>query len=123
MSKVWFITGLCHGCGRQFVEAALSCGDRVAATPRSTDCLAGLLAVHGEQVLPLAVDVTDKSAAGGGSLAGGARAAVEGDPARLAGGGRPARLGSAFGHLWRSLVPCLVARQHRDVMEIAPGAW
>ena len=35
MSKVWFVTGSSRGLGRAFVEAALSRGDRVAATARS----------------------------------------------------------------------------------------
>ncbi len=36
MSKVWFVTGSSRGLGRNFVEAALSRGDQVAATARST---------------------------------------------------------------------------------------
>ncbi|MET7701478.1 SDR family NAD(P)-dependent oxidoreductase [Streptomyces sp. NPDC005485] len=64
MSKVWFVTGSSRGFGRQFVEAALQRGDRVAATARSTDSLRDLLAAYGEAVLPLALDVTDKAAAG-----------------------------------------------------------
>jgi NAD(P)-dependent dehydrogenase (short-subunit alcohol dehydrogenase family) len=62
MSKVWFVTGSSRGLGREFVEAALSRGDRVAATARRTDSLAGLVAAHGDAVLPLEVDVTDKAA-------------------------------------------------------------
>lgn len=63
MSKVWFVTGSSRGFGRRFVEAALSRGDKVAATARNTDSLADLVAAHGEAVLPLALDVTDKAAA------------------------------------------------------------
>jgi NAD(P)-dependent dehydrogenase (short-subunit alcohol dehydrogenase family) len=63
MSKVWFVTGSSRGFGRQFVEAALSRGDKVAATARNTDSLADLVAAYGEAVLPLALDVTDKAAA------------------------------------------------------------
>jgi NAD(P)-dependent dehydrogenase (short-subunit alcohol dehydrogenase family) len=62
MSKVWFVTGSSRGLGRSFVEAALSRGDRVAATARSTASLDGLVAAHGEAVLPLELDVTDKAA-------------------------------------------------------------
>ncbi|WP_416966709.1 SDR family oxidoreductase [Streptomyces sp. 4F14] len=62
MTKVWFITGSSRGFGRQFAQAALERGDKVAATARDTDSLAGLVAVHGEAVLPLALDVTDKAA-------------------------------------------------------------
>ncbi|WP_433462183.1 SDR family NAD(P)-dependent oxidoreductase [Spirillospora sp. CA-128828] len=62
MSKVWFITGSSRGFGRRFAQAALSRGDKVAATARSTDSLAELVAAHGEAILPLPLDVTDKAA-------------------------------------------------------------
>jgi NAD(P)-dependent dehydrogenase (short-subunit alcohol dehydrogenase family) len=62
MSKVWFITGSSRGFGRRFAEAALSRGDRVVAAARDGDALAGLTAVHGESVLPLVLDVTDRAA-------------------------------------------------------------
>jgi len=63
MSKIWFVTGSSRGFGRQFVQAALERGDKVAATARNTDSLADLVAAHGEAVLPLKLDVTDKGAA------------------------------------------------------------
>ncbi|WP_338900184.1 SDR family oxidoreductase [Streptomyces sp. TG1A-60] len=63
MSKVWFITGSSRGFGRRFAQAALERGDRVAATARDTDSLADLVAAHGEALLPLKLDVTDKAAA------------------------------------------------------------
>jgi NAD(P)-dependent dehydrogenase (short-subunit alcohol dehydrogenase family) len=62
MSKVWFVTGSSRGLGRNFVEAALSRGDKVAATARNTASLDDLVAVYGEAVLPLELDVTDKAA-------------------------------------------------------------
>ncbi|AQZ63696.1 short-chain dehydrogenase/reductase [[Actinomadura] parvosata subsp. kistnae] len=62
MSKVWFVTGSSRGLGRCFVEAALAHGDRVAATARSVDALEELTATYGDNVLPLAMDVTDKAA-------------------------------------------------------------
>lgn len=62
MSKVWFVTGSSRGLGRDFVEAALSRGDRVAATARNPASLDGLAAAYGDAVLPLALDVTDKGA-------------------------------------------------------------
>jgi NAD(P)-dependent dehydrogenase (short-subunit alcohol dehydrogenase family) len=65
MSKIWFITGSSRGFGRQFAQAALERGDKVAATARNTDSLADLVAAHGEAVLPLKLDVTDKAAAFG----------------------------------------------------------
>jgi NAD(P)-dependent dehydrogenase (short-subunit alcohol dehydrogenase family) len=62
MSKVWFVTGSSRGLGRNFVEAALSRGDKVAATARNTTSLDDLVAAYGDAVLPLAMDVTDKAA-------------------------------------------------------------
>ncbi|MFI6928612.1 SDR family NAD(P)-dependent oxidoreductase [Nonomuraea spiralis] len=62
MSKVWFVTGSSRGLGRHFVEAALSRGDKVAATARTTASLDDLVATYGEAVLPLELDVTDKTA-------------------------------------------------------------
>jgi hypothetical protein len=48
MSEIWFITGSSRGFGRQFTQAALERGDKVAATARNTDSLADLVATHGE---------------------------------------------------------------------------
>ncbi len=62
MSKVWFVTGSSRGLGREFVEAALSRGDRVAATARSAASLDDLVAAYGDAVLPLELDVTDRAA-------------------------------------------------------------
>jgi NAD(P)-dependent dehydrogenase (short-subunit alcohol dehydrogenase family) len=62
MSKIWFVTGSSRGLGRRFVEAALSRGDKVAATARSTASLEDLAAAHGDAILPLEMDVTDKAA-------------------------------------------------------------
>jgi NAD(P)-dependent dehydrogenase (short-subunit alcohol dehydrogenase family) len=62
MSKVWFVTGSSRGLGRNFVEAALSRGDKVAATARSTQSLDELVAAYGDAVLPLELDVIDKAA-------------------------------------------------------------
>lgn len=61
-SKVWFVTGSSRGLGRNFVEAALSRGDKVAATARNTESLDELVAAYGDAVLPLELDVTDKAA-------------------------------------------------------------
>jgi NAD(P)-dependent dehydrogenase (short-subunit alcohol dehydrogenase family) len=62
MSKVWFVTGSSRGLGRNFVEAALSRGDKVAATARNAASLDDLVAGYGEAVLALKLDVTDKAA-------------------------------------------------------------
>ncbi|MEV6867993.1 SDR family NAD(P)-dependent oxidoreductase [Streptosporangium subroseum] len=62
MSKVWFVTGSSRGLGRNFVEAALSRGDKVAATARNAGSLDELVAAYDDAVLPLEMDVTDKAA-------------------------------------------------------------
>jgi NAD(P)-dependent dehydrogenase (short-subunit alcohol dehydrogenase family) len=62
MSCVWFITGTSRGFGRIWAEAALGRGDRVAATARNVAALDDLVARYGDDVLPIALDVTDKSA-------------------------------------------------------------
>jgi NAD(P)-dependent dehydrogenase (short-subunit alcohol dehydrogenase family) len=60
--KVWFVTGSSRGLGREFVEAALSRGDKVAATARKASSLDDLVAEYGDAVLPLEMDVIDKVA-------------------------------------------------------------
>ena len=57
-SKVWFITGASRGFGRVWAEAALERGDRVAATARNVESLAGLKEKYPESVLTLELDVT-----------------------------------------------------------------
>jgi NAD(P)-dependent dehydrogenase (short-subunit alcohol dehydrogenase family) len=66
----WFITGSSRGLGRALVEAALAVGDRVVATARRPEQLADLLDSHGDQLLPVAFDVTDPSAASAALTAG-----------------------------------------------------
>jgi NAD(P)-dependent dehydrogenase (short-subunit alcohol dehydrogenase family) len=61
-SKVWFITGSSKGFGHIWAEAALARGDRVAATARNTDTVKDLVDAYGDNVLPIALDVTDKAA-------------------------------------------------------------
>ncbi len=63
MASTWFITGTSKGFGREWAEAALERGDRVAATARDVDALAPLVQRYGDAVLPLRLDVTDRSAA------------------------------------------------------------
>ncbi len=60
--KTWFITGTSRGFGREWAEAALERGDRVAATARNVDSLDDLVEKHGDAVLPIALDVTDREA-------------------------------------------------------------
>ncbi|SBT64164.1 NADP-dependent 3-hydroxy acid dehydrogenase YdfG [Micromonospora sediminicola] len=59
--RTWFITGASRGLGRAFVDAALDRGDRVVAaartvTPDDVD------ARHGDRLLALPLDVTDRAA-------------------------------------------------------------
>jgi NAD(P)-dependent dehydrogenase (short-subunit alcohol dehydrogenase family) len=54
--KTWFVTGASRGFGNVWAAAALARGDQVVATARSRPDL------HGERVLPLALDVTDRAA-------------------------------------------------------------
>ncbi|MDR6880786.1 SDR family NAD(P)-dependent oxidoreductase [Bacillus sp. 3255] len=57
--KIWFITGASRGLGRIWAEAALSRGDKVAATARTPESIVDLKERFGDAVLPLALDVTD----------------------------------------------------------------
>ncbi|KQQ03558.1 MULTISPECIES: SDR family NAD(P)-dependent oxidoreductase [unclassified Rathayibacter] len=60
-SRTWFLTGTSSGFGRLWAEAALERGDRVAATARDIDSLTDLAARFPERLLPLALDVTDRT--------------------------------------------------------------
>lgn len=60
--KTWFITGTSRGFGREWASAALERGDRVVATARDLTSLDPLVAEHGDAVLPLSLDVTDRGA-------------------------------------------------------------
>jgi NAD(P)-dependent dehydrogenase (short-subunit alcohol dehydrogenase family) len=60
--KTWFITGTSRGFGREWAEAALRRGDRVAGTARDPSTLADLVEEHGDALLPIALDVTDRDA-------------------------------------------------------------
>ncbi|MFI7276064.1 SDR family NAD(P)-dependent oxidoreductase [Streptomyces sp. NPDC049879] len=61
-SRVWFVTGAGRGLGRAFTTAALDRGDRVAAAVRTTGTLDDLAAEHGDRLLVLPLDVTDREA-------------------------------------------------------------
>src|ERR1700704_5195009 len=63
MELIWFVTGSSRGLGRALVRAALEAGDLVAATARRPDQLGDLVAEYGNRIHPLALDVTDASAA------------------------------------------------------------
>lgn len=59
MTRVWFITGSARGLGRSLTEAVLKQGDKVAATARKVDQLSELVKLYPDQLLPVALDVTD----------------------------------------------------------------
>jgi NAD(P)-dependent dehydrogenase (short-subunit alcohol dehydrogenase family) len=61
-NRTWLITGALRGFGRSFAQAALAAGDRVGATARDTSSLEDLVAEHGDAVLPIELDVTDRGA-------------------------------------------------------------
>src|SRR5947209_10997152 len=60
--KIWFITGTSRGFGREWATAALERGDKVAATARDVSSLDDLVERYGDAILPIALDVTDRSA-------------------------------------------------------------
>jgi NAD(P)-dependent dehydrogenase (short-subunit alcohol dehydrogenase family) len=63
VTRVFFLTGSSRGLGRHIAEAALAEGHRLVATARRTSDLVDLVARYGDQVLPVALDVTDPAAA------------------------------------------------------------
>ncbi len=60
--KVWFITGSSKGFGKVWARAALERGDKVAATARNLADLDELVAKHGDRVVPVRLDATDRAA-------------------------------------------------------------
>jgi len=61
-SKVWFVTGASRGFGRVWAEAALARGDRAVVTARDAASVADLADRHGDRVLALSLEVTDRAA-------------------------------------------------------------
>ncbi|SCG66003.1 SDR family oxidoreductase [Micromonospora humi] len=59
--RTWFITGASRGLGRAFAEAALDRGDRVVAAARTVTS-DDFDARHGDRLLALPLDVTDRAA-------------------------------------------------------------
>jgi NAD(P)-dependent dehydrogenase (short-subunit alcohol dehydrogenase family) len=62
VSDVFLITGSSRGLGRAITEAALAAGHRVVATARRPEQLDDLVARYGDQLAPIALDVTDYDA-------------------------------------------------------------
>jgi NAD(P)-dependent dehydrogenase (short-subunit alcohol dehydrogenase family) len=67
---VFFLTGSSRGLGRAIAEAVLDAGHQLVATARNPESLEDLVAAHPDQVLPLALDVTDAAAADAAIAAG-----------------------------------------------------
>jgi len=63
MARTWLITGCSRGLGRALAEAVLAAGDRLAATARDPATLADLMAVGGDRIIALPLDVVDQAAA------------------------------------------------------------
>jgi len=62
MAKTIFITGASRGFGKIWVEAFLKRGDNVVATARDLSTLDELVKKYGSRLLPLQLDVNDRSA-------------------------------------------------------------
>src|SRR5258708_37070685 len=63
MQKTWFITGASRGLGTTIAKAALQAGDRVGATARKREEIVKGLGVDNDQLLGVALDVTDAAQA------------------------------------------------------------
>jgi NAD(P)-dependent dehydrogenase (short-subunit alcohol dehydrogenase family) len=63
MTQVWLITGSSRGLGRSLAEAVLAAGHKLVATARNPRDLNDLAERYGDQVRPVALDVTDPAAA------------------------------------------------------------
>src|ERR1700735_1396093 len=63
MSKVFLLTGSSRGLGRQIAEAVLAAGHQLVATARRPETLADLAERYGDQILTVALDVTDPAGA------------------------------------------------------------
>jgi NAD(P)-dependent dehydrogenase (short-subunit alcohol dehydrogenase family) len=61
-TTVWFITGAARGMGIDIAKAALAAGHSVAATARNAAKVTAALGDH-EDLLPIALDITDPAAA------------------------------------------------------------
>lgn len=61
MSKTILITGASRGFGKIWAEAFLKRGDKVIATARNTESLNDLVATYGSAILPLQLDVTNRT--------------------------------------------------------------
>lgn len=61
MARIWLMTGASRGFGWTFTEAAAAAGDTVVATARNPEVLKPLVDAHGDKVVPVKLDVTDRA--------------------------------------------------------------
>jgi NAD(P)-dependent dehydrogenase (short-subunit alcohol dehydrogenase family) len=61
--SVWFVTGASRGFGAEIVEQALAAGHQVVATARDPETISARFPDAGDELLAVALDVTDESAA------------------------------------------------------------
>jgi len=61
--KTFFLTGSSRGFGRSIARAVLDAGHQLVATARNPEKLQELVERHGDRILPVALDVTDYTAA------------------------------------------------------------
>jgi NAD(P)-dependent dehydrogenase (short-subunit alcohol dehydrogenase family) len=62
-AKVWLITGSTRGLGRALAEAVLAAGHKLVATGRNPEALHDLVALYGDQVRAITLDVASEQAA------------------------------------------------------------
>jgi NAD(P)-dependent dehydrogenase (short-subunit alcohol dehydrogenase family) len=63
MGKIWLVTGVSRGLGREITRAALDAGETVVATARSADAVRDAFSGHHDRLHPLSLDITDAEAA------------------------------------------------------------
>jgi len=63
MARTWLITGCSRGLGRALAQAVVAAGDNLVATARDPATLADILAIGGDRVIAVPLDVTDSTAA------------------------------------------------------------
>jgi NAD(P)-dependent dehydrogenase (short-subunit alcohol dehydrogenase family) len=62
-TKVWLITGSTRGLGRALAETVVAAGHKVVATGRNPEKLQDLVALNGDRVRAITLDVTSEQAA------------------------------------------------------------
>jgi NAD(P)-dependent dehydrogenase (short-subunit alcohol dehydrogenase family) len=63
MTRTWLVTGCSRGLGRALAQVVVESGDRLVATARDPVTLADILAMGGDRVIAVPLDVTDRAAA------------------------------------------------------------